>query len=59
MDLFADEEYYDYKKTDVLNELKGEEFDTTVDSWTAGQNVVVNDAAIKRYKVEKLNETEE
>ena len=59
MDLFADEEYYDYKKTDVLNELKGEEFDATVDSWTANQNVVVNDAAIKRYKVEKLNETEE
>jgi len=59
MDLFADEEYYEYKKTDVLNELKGEEFDTTVDSWTTGQNVVVNDDAVKRYKVEKLNETEE
>lgn len=59
MDLFADEEYYDYKKIDVLNELKGEEFDATVDSWTANQNVVVNDAAIKRYKVEKLNEIEE
>jgi len=58
MDLFADEEYYDYKKTDVLNELKGEEFDTAVTSWTEGQNVVVNDAAVKRYKVEKLNEAE-
>ncbi len=58
MDLFADEEYYDYKKTDVLNELKGEEFDATITSWTEGQNVVVNDAAVKRYKVEKLNETE-
>ncbi len=56
MDLFADEEYYDYKKTDVLNELKGEEFDATVTSWTEGQDVVVNDAAVKRYKVEKLNE---
>lgn len=58
MDLFADEEYYDYKKTDVLNELKGEEFDATIASWTEGQNVVINDAAVKRYKVEKLNETE-
>ena len=58
MDLFADEEYYDYKKTDVLNELKGEEFDATIASWTEGQNVIVNDAAVKRYKVEKLNETE-
>ena len=58
MDLFADAEYYEYKKTDVLNELKGEEFDATVDSWTANQNVVVNEAAVKRYKVEKLNETE-
>ncbi len=58
MDLFADEEYYDYKKTDVLNELKGEEFDATVVSWTDSQDVVVNDAAVKRYKVEKLNETE-
>ncbi len=59
MDLFADEEYYDYKKTDVLNELKGEEFDATVTSWTENQNVVVNDAAVKRYTIEKLNETEE
>lgn len=58
MDLFADEEYYDYKKTDVLNELKGEEFDATIASWTESQNVVINDAAVKRYKVEKLNETE-
>jgi hypothetical protein len=59
MDLFADEGYYDYKKSDVIQELKGEEFDATVTGWTAGQNVVVNDAAVKRYAVEKLNETEE
>lgn len=59
MDLFADEGYYDYKKSDVMQELKGEEFDATVTGWTAGQNVVVNDAAVKRYAVEKLNETEE
>ncbi|MBQ8786430.1 MAG: hypothetical protein IJZ61_02195 [Oscillospiraceae bacterium] len=59
MDLFADEEYYDYKKTDVLNELKGEEFDATVTSWTESQDVVVNDAAVKRYKVEKIKETNE
>ena len=58
MDLYADEEYYDYKKTDVLNELKGEEFEATVASWTDVQNVVVNDAAVDRYKVEKLNEGE-
>ena len=50
--------YYDYKKTDVLNELKGEEFEATVASWTDVQNVVVNDAAVDRYKVEKLNEGE-
>lgn len=56
MDLFADEEYYDFKKTDVLNELKGEEFDATVESWTTTQNVVVNDVAVKKYKVEKLTE---
>ncbi len=59
MDLFADEEYYDYKKTDVLNELKGEEFDATVTSWTESQDVVVNDAAVKRYTVEKIKETNE
>ena len=58
MDLYADEEYYDYKKTDVLNELKGEEFEATVASWTDVQDVVVNDAAVDRYKVEKLNEAE-
>lgn len=57
MDLFADEEYYDNQKTTVLNKLKGEEFDAAITSWTANQNVVINDAAVKRYKVSKLNET--
>ncbi len=56
MDLFADEEYYDYKKSDVLDTLKGEEFDATVESWTANQTVEMNEAAVKRYKVEKINE---
>ncbi|MBQ5317713.1 MAG: hypothetical protein J6K17_01280 [Oscillospiraceae bacterium] len=58
MDLFADEEYYDYKKTDILNELKGEEFDATVASWTENQTVIKNEAAFDRYTIEKLNETE-
>ncbi len=56
MDLFADENYYDYKKDDVIDTLKGDEFDATVAGWTASQDVDVNEAAIRKYKVSKLNE---
>ncbi len=54
IDLFDDPEYLDSQKDSVRRDLKGEEFDAAVLGWTEGQNVTVNEAAIKRYKLEKL-----
>lgn len=56
IDLFDDPAYLDDQKDSVRRELKGEEFDASVTGWTEGQNVNVNDAAVKRYKLEKLTE---
>lgn len=56
MDLFADETYFDNQKDSVLHELKDDEFDATVSGWTEGQSVEVNQAAVDRYKLEKLTE---
>lgn len=56
MDLFADETYFDNQRASALNELKGEEFNATVKGWTEGQNVVLNEAAFDRYKLEKHTE---
>lgn len=54
IDLFEDPEYLETQRDSVRRELKGDEFDAAVSGWTEGQNVNVNEAAIKRYKLEKL-----
>lgn len=54
IDLFDDPSYLDSQKDSVRRELKGEEFDAAVLGWIEGQDVTVNEAAIKRYKLEKL-----
>lgn len=54
IDLFEDPSYLDSQKDSVRREMKGDEFDAAVSSWTEGQNVTVNEAAVKRYKLEKL-----
>lgn len=54
LDLYADENYYDDNASVVRHELKDDEFDQTVESWTANQNVEINEAAYKRYKIEKF-----
>lgn len=54
MDLFEDPSYLEEQKDSARRALKGEEFDATVAGWIEGQDVTVNEAAIKRYKLEKL-----
>lgn len=54
LDLYADENYYSDNESVVRHELKDDEFDQTVDSWTETQNVELNEAAYKRYKIEKF-----
>ena len=56
LDLFADETYLENQKESVLHTLKDEEFDAMVAGWLESQNVEVNEAAIERYKLEKLTE---
>ena len=54
LDLYADENYYSDNESTVRHQLKDDEFDQTVDSWTETQNVEINEAAYKRYKIEKF-----
>ncbi|MCM1023079.1 MAG: hypothetical protein NC395_03375 [Prevotella sp.] len=54
MDLFDDPSYLEDQRDSVRRSLKGDEFDETVLGWIEGQNCTVNEAAIKRYKLEKL-----
>lgn len=54
LDLYADENYYTDNESTVRHQLKDDEFDQTVDSWTEAQNVEINEAAYKRYKIEKF-----
>lgn len=54
LDLFADPDYFENSRSSVLYSLKNDEFNDEVKSWTASQNVVVNQDALDRYKLEKL-----
>lgn len=56
MDLFADETYFENQKNSAVHALKDDEFNSTVSGWTEGQSVELNDAALDRYKLEKLTE---
>lgn len=56
LDLFADEEYYANNELSARYSLKGEEFDAMVDSWAEAQTVEKNEAAYKKYKIEKFME---
>ena len=58
MDLFSKEGYYDEQKSTVLHEMKDEEFDALVATWTASQKVEINQKAYDRYDVKKFSETE-
>lgn len=54
LDLFSDESYLENNDSSARHALKDEEFDAMIESWTTGQNVVRNEAAYKRYKIEKF-----
>lgn len=56
LDLFADEEYYANNELSARYSLKGEEFDAMVDGWVEAQTVEKNEAAYKKYKIEKFME---
>jgi hypothetical protein len=58
MDLFSKENYYEDNKISVLHEIKDEEFNTLVSSWTKNQNVIINQKAYDRYDIKKFSETE-
>lgn len=56
MGLFDDPDYLENNRESVLHTLKDEEFDAEVKSWTEGQNVVVNQDSVDRYKLDKILE---
>lgn len=56
MGLFDDPDYLENNRESVLHTLKDEEFSAEVESWTEGQNVVVNQDSVDRYKLDKILE---
>lgn len=54
LDLFSDETYLENNDSTVRHTLKDDEFDEMVSSWTENQTVEINEAAYKRYKIEKF-----
>lgn len=54
--LFDDPEYLENNSSSVLHTLKDEEFNAEVKSWTEGQNVVINQDSVDRYKLDKILE---
>lgn len=56
LDLFADEEYYENNQLSARYSLKGEEFDAMIDGWVEAQTFEKNEAAYKKYKIEKFME---
>jgi hypothetical protein len=55
-DLLADEEDFENNRETVISTLYSEEFDELVRTWLPSQEVILNDKAIERYKVEKYEE---
>lgn len=56
MELFDDPDYLENSRITTIHTLKDEEFNAEVKSWTEGQNVVVNQASVDRYKLDKILE---
>lgn len=54
LDLFADPEYLENSSDTALHALKDEEFDEMVSGWLTEQNAQINQAAVERYKLDKL-----
>lgn len=56
LELFDDPDYLENNRESVLHTLKDEEFNAEAESWTEGQNVVVNQDSFDRYKLDKILE---
>lgn len=54
LDLYKDEDFYTENESYVRHTLKDDEFDAKLSEWTASQTVERNEAAYKRYKIEKF-----
>lgn len=54
IDLFSDPDYLENNRSSVLYTLKSDEFSNELKSWTDSQNVIINQDALDRYKLEKL-----
>lgn len=58
LDLFSDENYLKDNAAEVRVALKNDEFEAEVESWTANQTVIRNEAAYKRYSIKKFMDEE-
>jgi hypothetical protein len=56
MDLFSDPLYLEANRLSVISTLKSEAFDEIVKSWITGQDVKINEKAVKRYKPDKIEQ---
>lgn len=54
LDLYKDADFYTENENYVRHSLKDDEFDAKLSEWTASQTVEKNEAAYKRYKIEKF-----
>jgi hypothetical protein len=59
-DVLADESKFDDYKSQIMYDMKGKEFEETVDSWTAELNVKTDSRIIGKYSADKvkLNDTQ-
>jgi hypothetical protein len=55
MDLFSDPEYLEANREYVSLTLSEDDFNELVKTWTASQEVILNDKAMARYKAEKID----
>ncbi|MDE7294254.1 MAG: hypothetical protein K2N72_07505 [Oscillospiraceae bacterium] len=53
-DILEDESYFEAARTSLLFEMKEEDYDSVIDSWTALQNVAKNEESYKRYDPKNL-----
>ena len=54
LDIFADPDYFESAESSALHAMKDEEFDAMTAGWISEENVVINQEAVDRYKLDKL-----
>lgn len=53
-DVLENEKTYDAYSSGLLSNMKGSEFDETIEGWTESMTFTVNDSAVKRYAPKKI-----